>query len=905
MLKNISIKAKVTLLAVIPSIFLILLAYKSIVGDYDKVEKLKRLNTGIELSIRISALIHETQKERGNTAGYLSSKGLSFSSKLKNQITQSNEKLETYHNFIKNNDMALISQNTKKLLDDVLLDINKMPSIREQVASFKLSLGQALSYYTNINTKLLNIVIEVSKISDSSVLSKQLSAYSNFLLSKERAGIERAVGSSALNKDSFSNALKMKFTNLISAQKAFMKNFLQYASEESKEKYYSLINTAKIKEVESIRSVLLQAGKKHLLISKMKDLLVINGIVYNINAYNNSKDEVFKNKAAEGYASFKKLLQNYKEFKNVKQEELFLLEKIDAYLLSYMNTTNVNYENNDSINKAFQTLGSSLFSVKSLYWFETISVKINALKKMDDYLANALIKSINTEKSFADSSFYLILFSSIFFFIFVVIMAGMFIKSITKSLDEFSLSLLSFFRYLNKTDSKISLLHENNSSEIGKMSIVINENIKKVQTGLEEEKNVIDQTITVLQDLEEGDLSQRISVSSSNPALNELTKLLNQLASNFENNIDNVLKVLEEYSSYNYMNKVDTKGTKEHLEKLGLGVNALGKSVTEMLIYNKKIGLTLNSSSDSLLSNVDVLNQSSTEAASSLEETAAALEEITSTIVSNSDSISKMSEYATSLTQSTQQGQELANKTMLAMDEINNQVSAISEAISVIDQIAFQTNILSLNAAVEAATAGEAGKGFAVVAQEVRNLASRSAEAANEIKALVQNANNKASEGKEVSSSMIEGYSLLNENIIKTIDLIKTVEVSSNEQKAGIEQINDAVNRQDHQTQQIASAANETYDIAIGTSNISKEIVKSTNEKEFLGKDKILAEQNSDSKIHLSLSSKTLSSPKVEKELKTRAIRPSSQNFQKELKKYEGNNTSFIEQTQDEEWESF
>jgi methyl-accepting chemotaxis protein len=183
----------------------------------------------------------------------------------------------------------------------------------------------------------------------------------------------------------------------------------------------------------------------------------------------------------------------------------------------------------------------------------------------------------------------------------------------------------------------------------------------------------------------------------------------------------------------------------------------------------------------------------------------------------------------------------LANQTTEAMNEIDKEVNAINEAITVIDQIAFQTNILSLNAAVEAATAGEAGKGFAVVAAEVRNLASRSAEAAKEIKLLVETATKKADQGKKISEDMISGYKMLNENISLTIELIKNIEGSSKEQLAGIEQINDAINSLDQQTQQNAMIATQTYEVAVQTDTIAKLVVSNANAKEFIGKNDVKA----------------------------------------------------------------
>lgn len=857
MLKNLSIKNKVIILLLIPSIFLLLVSYKSIFNDYKDVSTLSSLEIGVVLSTKISSLIHETQKERGATAGFLGSKGKKFSKKLPVQRILTNKKLEHLNYFLKNNDISQVSQGTKETLSLALNQINKIKDVRVNVTSLSMPIGKALAYYTKMNAKFLNVVVEVAKVSTSPVITKQLVAYSNFLLSKERAGIERAVGSNTLARDSFGKGMKVKLNNLIASQNAFMSNFLLYASNDAKKFYKNTLKGTEVQEVSSIRKTLLSSDVKFSLVSEMKQVIGYGGLIHNFKNYIIRGDEKYISKINKQQDSLNLLIREYKNISNVSKKEIILLEDIISVFKKYQKSLSyiVNSKNKnlsikeiDALVKiddkpavnALHLLNNSLFSVDSVYWFNKITHKINLLKKIDDYLAKNLLSSIKKEYSSSNNDFYIVLISTLIAILIVTLFGFFTITSITRSLQKFSKGIESFFKYVNKEADCVKLLDASNSDEIGKMAKVVNENIKKVEVGIEEEKEVISKTIVLLKDFEEGDLSQRISVQTSNDALNELTNLLNHMANNFEKNIDNVLSVLDKYSKYDYTDKIDSSGTKAHLEKLSLGVNSLGDSITEMLVYNKRIGLTLDSSSTSLLSNVETLNQSSNEAAVSLEETAAALEEITSTIANNTDSISSMSKYAFLLNDSTTQGQHLANETMNSMDEINEQVSSINEAISVIDQIAFQTNILSLNAAVEAATAGEAGKGFAVVAQEVRNLASRSAEAAKEIKELVENATQKASDGKKITSSMIEGYSELNDNIVKTIDLIKDVEISSREQKSGISQINDAVTKQDAQTQQIASASSQTYDIAINTSSIAKKIVLSVNEKDFLGKDEIV-----------------------------------------------------------------
>lgn len=198
----------------------------------------------------------------------------------------------------------------------------------------------------------------------------------------------------------------------------------------------------------------------------------------------------------------------------------------------------------------------------------------------------------------------------------------------------------------------------------------------------------------------------------------------------------------------------------------------------------------------------DDLSARTEEQASSLEETAASMEELTSTVRLNADNARSASNLAMSTSVTASKGGEITQTVVTTMREISESSQKIGAITSVIDGIAFQTNILALNAAVEAARAGEQGRGFAVVAGEVRNLAQRSAQAAREIKQLIDD----ALERVNVGSSLVENAGLTMDEIVSSVskvtDIIGEISSASDEQSHGIDLVSQAVNQMDLVTQQ-------------------------------------------------------------------------------------------------------
>ncbi len=413
-------------------------------------------------------------------------------------------------------------------------------------------------------------------------------------------------------------------------------------------------------------------------------------------------------------------------------------------------------------------------------------------------------------------------------------------KKATDPLKELQEELKLFFAFLANERKTIEPFKVHSEDEIGQMVISINENIEKTIQGLNKDATVMKEVSKVCQEVSLGNLDIKIDMKANNPEINNLTNIVNNLISSLNTNISKILDVLEKYSQDQYSCKVETaENTIAQIKQLFEQVNYLGNTLTQLSGQNLKNGKALQQTSAVLSANISKLAQASQEEASSLNEASESLNEVTQNLANISKNSQEMENLANKVRTSSSQGHDLANKTVESITNINEKVTAITEAIIIIDQIAFQTNILSLNAAVEAATAGEAGKGFAVVAQEVRNLASRSADAANEIKKLVEVATSESNIGSSIANDMIEGYKNLNENITSTTTLIDKVSKDTSIQQEKISQINNTISYIDKSVQENAKIADDTNLVSKQASVIAQKIVDDATQKEFSGKDDI------------------------------------------------------------------
>ncbi len=437
----------------------------------------------------------------------------------------------------------------------------------------------------------------------------------------------------------------------------------------------------------------------------------------------------------------------------------------------------------------------------------------------------------------SDNLLYLILVISAIIGTIEFIIATIISKDIVNNLSLVHHGLNDFFDVISYKKETAKEIIINTQDEFYTIATDINKNINSSVELINHNKEVLEEANDILQKVSNGFYGYKIPHHNNvSPDVKDLIININKMLDETKHKFTILNNALEAYGRYNFEHTIPKKnelGLYGDFGSLVASTKLIGNNVSEFLAMILNTGDKLNNDTSTLNKSATELSNASNMQAASLEETSASLEEVTKNILDNTNNAKKMAQYAQDLTSSSQKGKELASKTLLSMDDINDQVSAINEAINVIDQIAFQTNILSLNAAVEAATAGEAGKGFAVVAQEVRNLASRSADAANEIKALVGTAISKTNEGKLISAQMSDGYEELNTKVQHTTKIIQEVSVASTRQHASIQQINDSISNLDKNTQVNAQNSQYIAQLSKSISNLAEDLISASSKATF------------------------------------------------------------------------
>ncbi|WP_175626595.1 MULTISPECIES: methyl-accepting chemotaxis protein [Oxalobacteraceae] len=272
--------------------------------------------------------------------------------------------------------------------------------------------------------------------------------------------------------------------------------------------------------------------------------------------------------------------------------------------------------------------------------------------------------------------------------------------------------------------------------------------------------------------------------------------------------LNEAVLVAQTVASGDLTSKIDVK-SKDETGQLLQALKDMNQSLIGIVDEVRSGTSTMATASNQIASGNMDLSSRTEEQASSLEETASSMEELTSTVRQNADNARQANSLSMSASEIAIKGGDVVSEVVVTMNGINDSAKKITDIIGVIDGIAFQTNILALNAAVEAARAGEQGRGFAVVASEVRNLAQRSAAAAKEIKALIDDSVGRVDTGSKLVAQAGSTMTEVVDSVKRVTDIMAEIMAASEEQSAGIEQVNQAISQMDNVTQQNAALVEE------------------------------------------------------------------------------------------------
>ena len=261
-LSNLSIKVKILILFIVPTLLLVYQVSTRSYSEYVHIQNDKVANECVKLSIALASFVNESQKERGMTAGFLSSHGKKFRNRLPEQRKKTDEKAKVLRVEVQHIKQSSCYKDStfKPSLESSINKLSKLQTIRSQVTALSIPTAKAIAFYTSMDKIMLNTISSISQ-EDSlpNIVANKLNLYVNFLRAKEDMGIERAVGTDAFSSKRMSSKLKAKLASLRSQQTAYLQNFLSLASQNIKQDYQTIKSSDTFAKVDDLENILLNA----------------------------------------------------------------------------------------------------------------------------------------------------------------------------------------------------------------------------------------------------------------------------------------------------------------------------------------------------------------------------------------------------------------------------------------------------------------------------------------------------------------------------------------------------------------------------------------------------------------------------------------------------------------------